>query len=108
MANQGTNQGTPFTLAQPGGAETVALTVNQLPAHSHPLLGSAAGASASTPLNGVVSMPNKNLYRAGTPAVPFDPSSVANAGGNLPHDNFQPYLCVNFIISLFGIFPSTN
>src|ERR1051326_6420688 len=73
--------GNGFTLAETGGVETVTLTVSQLPANSHPLLDS-------------------------TPSGAMAPASIGPTGGSQPHNNFQPYLCVDFIISLFGIFPS--
>ena len=98
--------GNGFTLAETGGVETVTLTVSQIPAHSHPLLATGSSANASDPTNRVLAKPSKNLYRPGPAAVTMNPQSVGSTGGSQPHNNFQPYLCVDFIISLFGIFPS--
>jgi microcystin-dependent protein len=102
------HQGNGFPLAQTGGVESVTLTAGQTPAHSHALLASmnnATTANAST--NILAQIPSYTAYVGGfSPNSSLDPNSVTSDGGSQPHDNFQPYLCVDFIISLFGIFPS--
>jgi microcystin-dependent protein len=98
--------GNGFTLAETGGVETVTLTVSQIPAHSHALLASSAAANQTSPTSNLLAKPDKSLYRPGPGAVAMSPLDVGSTGGSQPHDNFQPYLCVDFIISLFGIFPS--
>jgi len=101
------HQGNGFTLAESGGAESITLTVSQIPAHSHPLLASNDTAGGSAVLNSVTGQVGATqIYRSATPASPMSALSVGPTGGSQPHDNFQPYLCVNFIISMFGIFPS--
>ena len=101
------HNGNGFVLAEQGGAEEVTLTVQQIPAHSHPLIGSSSTGSTSIPENGFLAKSTSN-----TPYTPFPPdrnlrpNSISAAGGSQPHTNFQPYLCISFIISLFGIFPS--
>jgi microcystin-dependent protein len=103
------HQGNGFTLAETGGAEEITLTVNQIPAHSHPLLGSTQLASSSAPQNSVVAQDNivgADLYIEDSPNVNMAAAAITSVGGSQPHTNFQPYLCVNYIISLFGIFPS--
>jgi microcystin-dependent protein len=100
------HQGNGLTLAETGGAEEITLTVNQIPAHSHALLATAAAASSTNPNNNVSAKPSKNMYRDGPGSNPMNAQSVGPTGGSQPHTNFQPYLCVDFIISLFGIFPS--
>jgi microcystin-dependent protein len=103
------HQGNGFTLAETGGVETVTLTVQQIPAHSHPLLGTSKFATTTSPQNNVpavASVANVDAYGTDTPTSAVSPNSVAAIGGSQPHNNFQPYLCVDFIISLFGIFPS--
>lgn len=103
------HQGNSFILAETGGAEEITLTVQQIPAHSHALLGSINTATTSSPASAVLSAsPDVNTLPYGTdnPAGPLNAQSVSSVGGSQPHTNFQPYLCVNFIISLFGIFPS--
>jgi microcystin-dependent protein len=101
------HQGDGFILAETGGAEEITLTVQQIPAHSHPLL-------ASGDVGNQVNVEN-NLTSNSQGAIPYieDPSTlnmnaaaISPTGGSQPHTNFQPYLCINFILSLFGIFPS--
>lgn len=99
--------GTTYPLAQAAGVEEVTLTVNQIPVHSHALLASSAIAAESGPAGNLVAQSAAaDLYLAGTPAVNLAPNVVGPTGGSQPHTNFQPYACLNFIISLFGIFPS--
>ena len=100
------HQGNGFILAETGGAEEITLTVNQIAAHSHPLLGSGGSASDKSPSNNVLAATTFDAYVAATPSVNLSPQAVGPVGGSQPHTNFQPYLCVDFIISLFGIFPS--
>jgi microcystin-dependent protein len=101
------HQGNGFILAENGGAEEITLTVQQIPAHSHPMLASTAAGANSDPANNVTSQhPTMALYTTAAPNVALSPAAVSAVGGSQPHTNFQPYLCVDFIISLFGIFPS--
>jgi microcystin-dependent protein len=100
-----------YSLAATGGVEQVTLTTNQIPAHSHPLLASSNTATSSSPTGNVVAASTGatvSPYGTDAPVTNLNPQSVSTVGGNQPHDNFQPYLCVDFIISLFGIFPSPN
>jgi len=99
--------GNGFLLAETGGAEEVTLTPQQIPAHTHPLLASTAvGTSAAPAGNVVAASGSANVYRPGPGAAALSPQTVGPVGGSQPHTNFQPYLCVDFIISMFGIFPS--
>ena len=103
------HQGNGFILAETGGAEEITLTVNQIPSHTHALLGSNNQASSFAPLNqvgGITQLATTTPYTTDNPAVALSPQAVGSVGGSQPHTNFQPYLCINFIISLFGIFPS--
>jgi len=100
------HQGNGFILAETGGAEEITLTVNQIPAHSHPLLASTTVVSQETPGGNVTGQTEVALYGEESPFPNMAPQSVGTVGGSQPHTNFQPYLCVDFIISLFGIFPS--
>lgn len=100
--------GNGFTLAETGGVETVTLTTQQIPSHSHPALATNNNQSGSIPSAALVSN-GPNIYVANSsPNAAMAPQSVTATGGSQPHNNFQPYLCVDFIISLFGIFPSQN
>jgi microcystin-dependent protein len=102
------HQGNGFILAETGGAEEVTLTVNQIPAHSHAALGSTNTGTGTQPSNNVLSNlvgATNSAYGTDDPPTNLAAQSVAAVGGSQPHTNFQPYLCVDFIISLFGIFP---
>jgi microcystin-dependent protein len=103
------HQGTGFVLAETGGAEEITLTVPQIAAHTHPLLGSSDNASSNSPANqlgGKATVFGVSPYGTDAPKQNLAPNAVGTVGGSQPHNNFQPYLCVDFIISLFGIFPS--
>lgn len=103
------HQGNGFVLAETGGAEEITLTVQQIPAHSHPMLGSGNNVNSPSPANqlgGVQTVFGVRQYGTDAPRGPLSPQAVSPVGGSQPHTNFQPYLCVDFIISLFGIFPS--
>lgn len=101
------HQGNGFVLAETGGAEEITLTVSQIPAHSHPLLASADAAQTLNPGGSVLAAPlTATPYVAIPTTTGLSPQAVSPVGGSQPHTNFQPYLCVDFIISLFGIFPS--
>jgi microcystin-dependent protein len=101
------HQGGGLTLAEMGGAEEVTLTSMQMPAHSHPMLGSTNTATSPTPTNQVIGTSTSidSLINAQA-SDPLAATEILPIGGNQPHTNMQPYLCVDFIISLFGIFPS--
>ena len=101
------HQGNGFILAETGGAEEITLTVNQIPAHSHPLLASSAPGTAATPQGSVLAKTTTGfLYILENPTDNMAVTSISSVGGSQLHTNFHPYLCVDFIISLFGIFPS--
>jgi microcystin-dependent protein len=101
------HQGNGFVLAETGGAEEITLTVSQIPAHSHPLVAGTSLANDSTPQNTVLAQATTvDLYQTEDPGANMASQAIGALGGSQPHTNFQPYLCVDFIISLFGIFPS--
>jgi microcystin-dependent protein len=101
------HQGNGFVIAESGGLEQVTLTIPQIPAHSHPLLASADIPTGSSPENALTGQAAAKFYRAGTAAAAMNAASITPVGGSQPHNNMQPYLCVSFIISLYGIYPST-
>ncbi|HJS20767.1 MAG TPA: tail fiber protein [Anaerolineales bacterium] len=101
------HQSNGFILAETGGAEEITLTVNQIPAHSHSQLANGSLASENQPSTKVFAQAaTANAYVTSGPFVSLSPLSIGSIGGSQPHTNFQPYLCVDFIISLFGVFPS--
>jgi len=101
------HQGSGFVIGQAAGTESVTLTVNQIPAHSHPLLATTNIANQTSPQTNVVAQGSAaDLYIEDTPNQNLSALAISSVGGSQPHTNFQPYLCVDFIISLFGIYPS--
>lgn len=98
-----------YVIGQLTGAETVPLTVNQLPQHQH-VYSPAASQSEPTSDHPDNSYPAVGGYYAGTTnsSSPMGAPTIGSAGGNQQHNNLQPFLAVTFIISLFGIFPSQN
>jgi microcystin-dependent protein len=94
-----------YALGQVGGAEQVTLTGAQLPSHTHAMLAQAGGASASAASGAVPASGGPNLYAVTAGA---GMSATGSAGGNQPHDNMAPFLTMNFVIALVGIFPSRN
>jgi len=101
------HMGNGFTLAETGGAEEITLTTQQIPAHSHPMLASTGPGTQNDPTNTVTAAsPSVTLYAQDVTDSNMSPNAVLPDGGSQPHTNFQPYLCLDFIISLFGIFPS--
>lgn len=103
------HQGNGFILAETGGQEEVTLTVSQLPSHSHGLTATNTPGTQSSPAgNRLAQSRNIAPYINEAPNSSFGAAAVGRVGGSQSHTNMQPYLCVNFIISLFGIFPSPS
>ncbi len=101
------HMGSGYILAETGGVESVTLTTNQMPVHLHPALASTDTGNTPNPGGNVVARSSSvDLYIEGVAASALSTQSVSPVGGSQPHDNFMPYLCIDFIISLFGIFPS--
>lgn len=101
------HQGNGFILAETGGVEEVTLTVGQIPNHGHPLLASTNVSTVTDPGGNVSAQTGTyDGYQTTGGTLAMAPQSISAVGGSQPHSNFQPYLCLNFIISLFGIFPS--
>ena len=101
------HQASDFLLGQAGGAESVTLSAEHVPVHSHPFLASRDRATAATPGANVVGQPAAaTLYAEDRAGVALAPQSLQPAAGGQPHDNVQPYLAVSFIIALSGVFPS--
>ncbi len=104
------HSGSGFVLAETGGAETVQLTVAQIPSHAHHFMASTDNAGSPNPGGQVLAQSGSriDLYDSTTvtPTTAASTNAIGATGGSQPHDNFMSYLCVDFIISLFGIFPS--
>ena len=94
-----------YTLAQNGGVEAVTLTVQQIPAHAH-APSAATAATATDPAGSVPAGGSVKQFSSLPPDQPMNAAQVGATGGGQPHENMPPYLALNFIISLFGLFPS--
>jgi microcystin-dependent protein len=102
------HRGAGFTQGERGGAETVTLTAQQMPAHTHTLMASTSDGNTQAPSGNVLARTVNNIYGPANNLTQLDPTSTTNVGGSQPHTNLQPYLCINFVVALIGIFPSRN
>jgi microcystin-dependent protein len=103
------HQGAAFVMGQNGGVESVTLTTQQMPNHAHPVVVSqAAGSQPAVNANLLAASETVSLYNSNASNKSLAAGAVADAGNSQPHNNLQPYLCVSFIIALFGIYPSQN
>ena len=99
--------GTTYQLGEMAGTEQETLTVQQIPNHTHSFVCSTSAGTQNDPANNVVAAsPSVTLFVEDSVDANLAAASVTPAGGNQPHENTQPFLCINFIISLFGRFPS--
>jgi microcystin-dependent protein len=110
--HQGTNQGFSLVLAEKTGVEAVTLNTNQVPQHSHALQATSTTPVLS-PANAIPAVassstqPGVMVYGASTGAgTTLQANTIQPAGSSQPHDNMQPFLCINFIIATQGVFPS--
>jgi microcystin-dependent protein len=107
--NQGKNPstGTTYVMGEKNGVESVTLTVSQLPAHTHKVHASSQPGTQNSPANAVWAK-NAQQYSANAPDGLMNASSLSSVGGNQPHSNLMPFTVINFIIALYGIYPSQN
>ena len=105
--HQGSSGGSTYVIGQLGGVETVTLILNQYPRHNHNLMGSSNNGTLNTPTNNAVG--GLDAYSGITPVDAMNSNMLLPAGGNgLPHENRQPYQVLNWVISMFGVFPSQS
>ena len=100
-----------LALGQAGGAQSVTLSTSQLPAHTHSLQATADVASATAPAGAVLAKKPRfgaNVYAAPSSPTALAQGSLTSIGGSQAHPNLQPFLTLNFVIALIGIFPSPN
>ncbi|MHC2338381.1 phage tail protein [Bradyrhizobium sp. USDA 4454] len=105
------SSGTGYVIGQTGGVENVTLTTQTIPQHSHAFIASKATGTGSNPQGNILDQTTGTIamYIDGQPPDgPMASGMLTNTGGSQPHNNLQPLLCVGFIISLFGIFPSQS
>jgi len=102
--------GITYQLGEKAGSEAVTLTVNQIPGHSHVPVASTNPGTVSSPSGAIFSAcgTGEQIYSTppNPPASTMNPQGILPTGGSQPHENLAPYLCINFILSLFGVFPS--
>ncbi len=98
--------GQTFVLGQMAGEETVTLTTSQIPSHTHVPQANSNNGTQVSPSGNVWANSTNFPYSTNAPNAAMDPAAVGLTGGSQPHDNMIPFLAVNFIISLFGIFPT--
>ncbi len=99
--------GVTYQLGEMAGTEQETLTTNQIPNHTHPLIASTAIGTANTCAGNLTSQSvSIKMYIAEAPTANANANAITPVGGSQPHENCQPFLCINYIISLFGVFPS--
>ena len=94
-------------LGERAGEENHTLIISEMAAHAHPVSASSADPTQGLP-TGNMWANGAGAYSSATSTTSMNPASISNAGGSQPHTNMQPYLVLNFIIALVGIFPSQN
>lgn len=97
-----------FPPGQSGGEETVTLTTNQIPSHTHGVNAVSGAGNQTSPAGNVWAATNVPRYAAPGTLVQFNPAAIALAGSGQPHDNMPPFLGISFIIALQGVFPSRS
>ena len=97
-----------ITLGESAGEETHTLTVAEMAGHTHVVQGNSSPANVATPVGNVWAQQGANPFSNSQANASMGQSAVAPVGGSQAHPNVQPYLVVNFVICLVGIFPSRN
>ena len=107
------NSGGSYSIGQTGGVESVTLTTQQMPQHNHALFAASAGetlkpSAATIPALATSTQANFGVYGPPPTTTNLNPATIKNDGGSQPHSNLQPFLAFNFIISLYGVYPSPS
>ena len=101
-----------FIQGQAGGEEAHTLTQSEMPAHTHFAMGTNNNATQASPNpnagSNAYARAGNQMYGTVGNLVAMSPSMVGNVGGSQAHENRQPYLVLNYIVALQGIFPSRN
>jgi microcystin-dependent protein len=100
--------GSGFSLGQTGGEQNHTLILPEIPSHLHPAQATSAAPSSGSPSNNLWCQDPTNAYSDQAPDVTMAPGAIGINNGGQPHNNMSPYLVVNFVIALQGIFPSRN
>jgi microcystin-dependent protein len=106
---QGPGIASNYILGESGGVEQVTLTVNQIPSHNHPMLATTNVSNAPVATGNLIGQSTKvDTFIDVNPTNAMNQGSIGPAGGSQPHDNLMPFLCISFIISLFGVYPTQS
>lgn len=98
-----------YTIGQAAGTESVTLLVTQIPSHSHAIAAASGGTRSANPSGNLLGSGESDMYtHDGANPATLSANTIGVNGGSQPHANMQPYLSVNFIIALEGVFPSRN
>jgi microcystin-dependent protein len=105
--HQGTLGGNTYVIGEKSGVESVTLTTQQIPIHTHTAQCRAVDSNAGTPQSAIwaKNQTNQTIYSTVAPATNMNNGALMPAGGSQPHENMMPFLAISFIISLFGVFP---
>jgi microcystin-dependent protein len=100
------HHGNTIQQAESGGVESVTITTQQLPVHTHTMVANNNIANSPNPANAVIGVSTQvDMFFDANPVNNMNIGAITPIGGSQPHDNMMPFLCVSFIISLFGNFP---
>ena len=102
------HRGAQYNLGQAGGQEFHTVTQSEMPAHNHFLQAQPATATVADPTNAFLADISSKAYGGFAELTTLAPGSISNTGGSQPHENRQPFLVLNFVIALQGVFPSQN
>jgi microcystin-dependent protein len=107
--HQGTGPGlSTYIIGGISGTENVTLVPNQIPQHNHSAIAKTEAGNQASPNNAIWAGSSQSIYGTGSGNVAMRVSAISSSGGNQPHDNMMPFLVINFIISLYGVYPSQN
>lgn len=104
--HMGTLAGNNYSIGQAAGEENVAVTSDQLPQHTHALSASSNTGTTGSPQGAVWASSSELPFSTNSPDAKMSPAAVGNTGSSQPHNNISPFLAVNFIIALNGVYPS--
>ena len=108
-AGQGPGISQSYQIAEQVGVESVTLSTNQIPIHTHPMIASQAIGNVTQPTGNIMAQNNTiSNYIEDVTDANFNANAVGPTGGNQPHENMMPFLVLTFIISLFGVFPTQS
>ncbi|MGB6941516.1 MAG: tail fiber protein [Bryobacteraceae bacterium] len=103
--------GNGFTQGAISGTESITLTAGEVPLHTHTLRGTTTAASLSKPPTGnllAATSGAATLYAGASSLQQMNAATISTVGGSLPHENRQPFLVMNWLVALAGVFPSQN